>query len=353
MSTGFYKSQNGRRSLKMFGKKVYFGIVFTLLSLVAILAFSGQTSARGKVEVVTTFDAANGELPEGIAIDKPGNIYATLGPPFFVGGGYGAVLKISPDGNETTVLVEYPEGPAPAGLVVDAPGNVYFAVPDPGGTDVGVYLVNSDGGAERLPGTENMLVPNGLAFDKQGNLFVSDSALGAIWRIPVSKSTPAEIWLQHELVAGCTADDLGANGIAFWKGDLFVANTSRGALVKVPVATDGSPGEPMMVAGNTDCEPTGLFGMDGIALDVHGNVYALLVLQNKFVKINPADGSYTVLLTEEDGLWNASSLAFGTGKGDRESLFISNYAVLPPEPENSLGPAVLKVEVGVSGLPLP
>jgi sugar lactone lactonase YvrE len=93
--------------------------------------------------------------------------------------------------------------------------------------------------------------------------------------------------------------------------------------------------------------------MDGIALDVQGNVYALLVLQNKLVRIDPTDGSTTLLLDEDDGLWNASSVAFGTGKGDRTSVFIANYAVLPPEPINSLGPAILKLNVGVPGLPLP
>jgi len=30
-----------------------------------------------------------------------------------------------------------------------------------------------------------------------------------------------------------------------------------------------------------------------------------------------------------------------------------NYALLPPAPANSLGPAVLKLDVGVEGLPLP
>ena len=93
--------------------------------------------------------------------------------------------------------------------------------------------------------------------------------------------------------------------------------------------------------------------MDGIALDEEGNVYALLVLQNKLVRINPDDGTSTLLLSEEDGLWNAASLAFGTTEENRESLYISNYAVLPPEPENSLGPAVLKFEVGTPGLTLP
>ena len=333
-------------------KKTYAYSIALILAFA--VAYAGiQASASGHIDVVKSFDATVGELPEGIAIDKPGNIYVSLGPPFFVGGGYGAVLKLSPDGTETTILAEYPAGPAPAGLAVDAPGSVYFAVPDPGGADVGVYRVTGDGDAERLPGTENMFVPNGLAFDKQGNLFASDSALGAIWRIPTDGSASAGIWFQHELTAGCTPQDLGANGIAFWKGDLYVANTSRGALVHIPVMTDGSPGEPAVIAGNLDCEPEGLFGMDGIALDVHGNVYALLVLQNKLVRIDPTDGSTTFLLDEDDGLWNASSLAFGTGKGDRESIFITNYAVLPPEPANSLGPAVLKYDVGVPGLPLP
>jgi len=41
--------------------------------------------------------------------------------------------------------------------------------------------------------------------------------------------------------------------------------------------------DPTFVVGNLDSEPVGLFGMDGIALDVHGNIYALVVLQNKLV----------------------------------------------------------------------
>ena len=60
----------------------------------------------------------------------------------------------------------------------------------------------------------------------------------------------------------------------------------------------------------------------------------------------------------EDGLYNPASIAFGTGKGDRKSVFISNYALFPDTPDfggvgSSLGPAVLKFDVGVPGLPLP
>ena len=93
--------------------------------------------------------------------------------------------------------------------------------------------------------------------------------------------------------------------------------------------------------------------MDGIALDADGMVYALLVLQNRLVRIDPTDGSVETLLTEADGLHNPASLAFGTQMDDRQSLFIANYAVLPPVPEASAGPAVLRYDVGSDGHPLP
>jgi sugar lactone lactonase YvrE len=336
----------------MFRKIVSVSIAIVLIGLIAVIFVSNPARASGHVVVVTSFDREQMELPEGITIDKPGNFYVSLGPPFFVGGGYGAVWKISPDGTETTVLAEYPAGPAPAGLVVDAPGNVFFALPNPGDPDAGVYRFTDEVGTEQLPGTEKIFLPNGLALDKHNNLFISDSILGAVWRVPADGSGEADIWLADDLLAGCSGLP-GANGIAFWKSNLYVANTGKGLLVSIPILDDGSHGTPEIVVGNPDCEPAGLFGMDGIALDVRGNIYALLVLQNKLVRIDPTDGSYTTLLTEEDGLWNPASLAFGTGKGERESIFIVNYAVLDPVPTNNLGAAVLKFDVGVPGLPLP
>ncbi len=304
-----------------------------------------------KVEVVELFDASRSELPEGIAIDKAGNIYVSLGPPLFVGGGFGEIWKISPDGTETT-LAQFEGGPPAAGLAVDAAGTVYYAYPSDEEDTQGVYRLTADGDTERLPGTEVIILANGLAFDEQGNLYVSDSILGAIWRIPPGGS--AELWLQHDLLAGCLPDDpFGANGVALWEGNLYAANTAKGILVSIPILADGSAGEAEKVAGVGDCdaEVKDLYGMDGIALDAEGNVYALLVMQNKLVKIDPVDGTFTILLTEDDGLHNPASIVFGIGKDNRESVFFTNYAVLPPEPATSPGPAVLKFDVGVPGLP--
>ncbi len=328
-------------------------VATVVLLLCAGVITNMPVMADGPVEVHKAFDESPNHLPEGIAIDNSGNIFVSLGPPFFVGGGYGALYQISPDGTET-LLVEYPEGPAIAGLTVDSEGGVYFAMPDPGQPNVGVYRV-TDEGAERIPGTENMAVPNGLAFDDEGNLYATDSILGSIWRMAPDGSSEAEPWISHELLAGCSEEDaVGANGIALWESGFYVANTGNGLLVYVPILEDGSAGEPEVIAGDPECNSgEELYAMDGIALDEEGNVYALLVLQHKFVVINPGDGTHELLLDEEDGLWNGASLAFGTLEANRASLFITNYAVLPPEPENSLGPAVLKFDVGTPGLPMP
>ncbi len=298
-----------------------------------------------KPEVVSSFDAARSELPEGIAIDNEGNIYVSLGPPLFVGGGFGEIWKISPDGT-TTTLAQFEGGPPAAGLAVDASGNLYYAYPSGEEETQGVYRLTSDGDSERLPGTEAIILANGLAFDNDASLFVSDSIPGAIWRIPSGGS--AEMWLQHDLLAGCLPDDpFGANGVALWDGKLYAANTGKGILVSVPILPDGSAGEPEMAAGVGDCdaEIKDLYGMDGIALDVEENIYALLVLQSKLVKIDPADGASTLLLSGEDGLHEPASVTFGIGEVNQSILF-TNYAVLPPVPPASPGPAVLRVDVG-------
>lgn len=334
--------------------------------LAGILTLSLGTAApadppppRHTVDVVAEFDGV-GELPEGVDVDSSGNLYVTLGPPFFaVGAGlfdsYGAVVKIRPDGTRQKLL-ESPTGPAPAGIVVDGAGRVVFARPDPGGPDGGLYAL-LDGQEHRIPGTGGMVVPNGLALARDASIFATDSILGHIVRVPAdarttSPSAQAEVWLAHELLRGCDAGDnaVGANGIAFHRRDVYVANTSRGALLRVPVARDGSPGRPRLVAGDPSCDPAGLSGLDGVAVDARGRVYAAVVLQDKLVRIDPRTGSWTELLTGEDGLWNPASIAFGTAGPTRDKLFISNYAVLGPD--RGFGPAVLAYDTGVPGWPL-
>lgn len=317
-------------------------LVTALCLLVVLVMWSVPAQADDpEVEVVATFDASLGHLPEGISVARSGDIFVSLGPPFFVGGGYGEIRRISPSGRMAT-LFQFPSGPAPAGVLADGRDGVYFAVPDLSQTAGGVYRFTRQRGVERIGGTEQMLVANGLARDARRGLYITDSVLGEIWKLEAG-ATVAATWLSHPLLAGCGQP--GANGVAIWEGDVYVANTDKGILVRVPVRADGTAGEPEIVAGDDDCDPTDeLWGIDGIAIDDQGTVYALLVLTHELVRIDLDDGDVAVVLTEADGLWNPASLAFGVGR-DRGTLYLTNYAVVPPEPANSLGPAVLKVRV--------
>jgi sugar lactone lactonase YvrE len=205
--------------------------------------------------------------------------------------------------------------------------------------------VGRDGSAERIPGTEAILFPNDLTFDKRGNLYVTDAAGGAVWRIGGSGSV--ELWADHPLLQG-TGDlglgfPYGANGIAFSHGRVIVANTERGMLVAIPIEPAGDAGEPTVLA-----ESRALIGVDGIAFDVHGNVYAAVNGQNTLVAAR-IDGSIDVLATATDGLNQPSTVAFGTGMRDNQTLFFVNFAVFSPAPT----PGVLEVRVGVPGQPLP
>lgn len=330
-------------------------VMSTLLFVLPLVALA-QGDDEGGVTVARAFDAAQQELPEGLAIDSAGNMYVTMGFPFWFAPGDGWIKRIGSDGTVTT-LTHLQGGQAPAGIVVDAEGETFYAWPNPEVPETnGVYRLHGDGTSERLPGSEAIALANGLALDGQGDLFVSDSALGIVWRMPQDGSGVAEPWFSdEELLGGCEPGDVGANGIAFGDGALFAANTFRGLLVRIDIGDDGSAGPAEVVAGDAtnECEPDALWGMDGIALDADGNVYALLVLQNQLVRIDPVDGSVDVLLTEADGLHNPASIAFGTQEDDRQSVYLVNYALLPPAPEGSLGPAVLRLDVGVDGRSLP
>ncbi|MEA3336767.1 MAG: SMP-30/gluconolactonase/LRE family protein [Chloroflexota bacterium] len=306
----------------------------------------GQTASSNQVTWIQTYDPTASEFPEGIATDKQGNVFVSVAP-------LGQIHKISPDGAKA-LFYQFPPEAQVTGLAVDAPGNLYVCV-FTGGTDLstqGVWRISRTGEATHLPGTENIFLPNALAFDKRGNLYVTDTYVpgstppaGAIWRIP--RDGEAHLWLQDwEFLGGVGQipgyPPLGANGISFRHNGLYVASTEKGIVAYVPVLPDGSPGDLSIVAQGPE-----LVMIDGIALDSHGTIFAALVGQDRVVAVDPASGSVTELAGPDDGLDGPASLAFGVGNGERKDLYFTNYAIL-----SQAHPGVLKMDVEVPGMPL-
>lgn len=320
-----------------------------LVLAVAAMLVSGvpggpAAAAATQVRELVAFDASAGELPESLAVDRRGTIYVTLAP-------LGEVRTVAPDGTQHLVAtLPTGSGFGALGLAIGPRDDLYVAVSTFDPATNGVYRIARDGKVVRLPGTEAIVVPNGLAFDPRGNLFVTDSAGGAIWRIPRNGS--AQLWLQHPLLAGDNSAPppvpLGANGIAFRHGALLVTNTEMGSVINVPVRVDGSPGTPSLLA-----QDPALVGADGFALDIRGNLYVAVNSQSTLVRLSPDGTHVTTLATAADGLDSPSGVAFGSGLRDRRMLFIVNFAIgpvfgFPP----GAGPALLALDTGTPGAPV-
>ncbi len=299
--------------------------------------------------------------PEGVAVDKAGNVYTSVSTLQD-----DQVWKFTPSG-EMTFLASLgaPAGGA-CGLAVDAQGNVYAAKR---AGQTGVFRISAGGVVTLLPGTDQIVFPNGLAFDPRGNLYItetfsltaSDYGPGGVWWVP--KGGTAELLMRHELLSGGPSPHLlgfpaGANGISWFHGALYVANTELAVVVRIPTILDGVLAEPEVWAE----VPESLFPgspfpvmLDGLALDVHANVYVCVPSQNAIVRINVANRAMEIVARYPSVPLDAPlSLAFGTGKGDKQALFITNGGMTGLFiPGTWPGYGLVRVETGFPGLPLP
>ncbi len=314
----------------------------TLLATIAVTALLLPTAAAqaAEIETLVSFDLGAGELPEGVAIDHRGNVFVSLTAPV------SEVRKISRSGEQTTLVDLGLGGFGPLGLAVDGPGNLYVAAASFDPTTQGVYRVTPGGTATRLPGTEDIAFPNGVAFDQRGNLYVADSS-GSVWRIP--KHGEAEVWSDDPLLVGDGSAGagvpIGANGITFRNrtNEIVVGNTDLGRLISIPIRPDGSAGDATVIA-----EDPAIFGIDGLTVDVHRTIYACVIAQSTIVRIG-SDGSIETLADADDGITSASSIAFGQGPRDHRSLYGVNFGIFSPQPM----PSVFRLKVGVPGAPQP
>src|SRR5882672_9882414 len=250
---------------------------------------------------------------EGLTGDDAGNLYTT---------GRGAnpcpVWRISLTSPSLATVGNVPSPCSPSGIAFDAKGDLFVADND----KVWTFTPNA-----ATPPTATIYatgVPgaNGLAFDRDGNLWTGDGTTGQgrVWKIPSGGGAGIEMFrvqpMSNEVnlnaagVGGVGRDvrslppgaitvtpttrnaqnalgsqPLVANGVAFTHGgDLLIADTARGAIWKVEMDRDGS------IRSRTGCDATFtantlcldnilvahpyLEGVDGIALDAAGNIWA-------------------------------------------------------------------------------
>jgi len=137
------------------------------------------------------------------------------------------------------------------------------------------------------------------------------------------------------------------DGLAFdgQKRDLYIGNLDFGrVLISSPRGRHGARELSVLV------EDPALKGMDGIALDRAGTLYAAVNTQDRLATVDRR--GRVQVLTEGAPLDSPTSFAFGTGRGDQHTLYVANFAILRFLAGEPASPGVLSLRVQVPGAPL-
>lgn len=298
----------------------------TIFSLLLLLSSYVPVNAleHGSAELFTALpEGSTG--PEGLTVGPDGNVYVTTfgfnssGPVNTPG----RLMVFAPDGsllrnvsvaNASPHLIGLAFNPVTKDLIVLDFINAVALKVDPATGASSVFMTV----------TGNAIL-NGLTFDKAGNVYVSDSIQGIIWKTGPTGGA-ATAWVSDPLLTTTGFPPFGANGLEFNNaGDaLFVANTGSSSLVKIPVVS-GNPGKPELFVN-------GAISADGIAIDGNDNIWIAENQADQILVVDPSGkvigrlGSFQGVTRDgvPRGLLFPASPAFSP---DGSTLYVSNLAL--------------------------
>ncbi|MEV4311228.1 hypothetical protein [Actinocrispum sp. NPDC049592] len=280
-------------------------LAVTAAAMVALTA----PAAASQTRTLAHFDIAQGQLPENITLEPDGSADVTWAAA-------GQVARVRPDGH-VEVLTNLPAGGRASGIVRSAAGTIYF-LHFGGGLPAGVYQIKPGQPAELYTALPDTVFPNGLALDGY-TLYLTDSSTGTIWRVRHRQATK---WLTAPILAPSTPSGFGVNGIKLHGGAVWVSQTEKGLLLRIPVRSDGSPG-----AIQTKAQVTGI---DDFTFGHGDEVFAANNFGSEVVLLHP-NGSQQTFLTAQDGLSNPTSIAVRGNK-----VYVANAAYFTQKDPNVL-----------------
>ena len=301
---------------------------FLSLSLLA-LALAGCASMQASspvVSILVDLDPASTDrtvIVESLTADKNGVL-------FMADRVSNNILRVDPKSPKPVVVGKVEPrmvdgktvAPNAAGSAFDSQGDLYVAV-GPFGEVVRFKAADLSSGTPAAAQTFATGVPgaNGITFDKAGNLYISGGASGIVYKVGANGGAAQAVAQidknTRTLPDGKAQQAIVANGLKFdAAGVLYVADTSRGAVWKVVMGSDGKGGKPSLLAQSPMLE-----GADDMAFNANGDLWVAANELNAIVSISPAGVVKTIAKNESKGPLEFPSALVFVGK----TAYISNF----------------------------
>ncbi|MFO0763067.1 MAG: SMP-30/gluconolactonase/LRE family protein [Byssovorax sp.] len=190
-------------------------------------------------------------------------------------------------------------------------------------------------------------IPNDLAFDDDGNLYVTDSFQATIFRIPAGGGE-AQIWFQSPALVsppgmiGLNGLRIGPHGneIYFTVTATLASGGGEGVIYKLPLVDQPAEEDLELVHSYPAGE-----GPDGIAFGQHGKLYVALAMSNQVSVLN-RHGAEINRLSGPGGSAIPFDAPANVAFDHKGSLLVVNHALFTRNPSHM---AVLQVFVGDNG----
>ncbi|OSC40291.1 serine/threonine-protein kinase PknD [Mycobacterium decipiens] len=222
-------------------------------------------SADGPRQVELPFGDLS--IPDGIAVDKAGNVYVT-------DDGTNQVFRLAARSNTPTAM-PFTGLTDPDGLTVDSGGTVYLA---DGGLDGSPKVLKLAAGSDtqtEVP-LAGLTSPWDVAVDAAGNIYVSDG-INRVLKLPVRSDTQVKLpFTGINVPYGVAVDAIGS---------VYVTDGGNNRVLKLPAGSNTQVKLPF----------TDLDVPKGVEVDAEGNVYITDSHHNRVLKL-PAGSSTQVEL---------------------------------------------------------
>jgi len=235
--------------------------------------------------------------PEGLITDPDGNLYAASNSDSATTFGY--VCVINKDGSLVDIIpVPAAPGAAAVGLLGELweNGSLYVLDQADNVRPHGRILKINPRTHQVATIADGFAFPNGIAEDRHGNFYVTDSFLGTIFKLSKDDVKVTPWFTDPALFSQNPNQPVGANDLAFDADGhfLYVDNAGNRQVLRVPVDEDGHPGKIQLFADGATIDtelhlngPVALYYADGLQFDVEGNLYVMANIANEVDVFSP------------------------------------------------------------------